>query len=116
MDSYDEVARLIETSTPDEIRGKIYNFKDMREYFERNNVAAPIPSLTRVIDRLSSAVHTPSNAMWKLTPGRNSPDKYKGREFIYDNENKAREDARAILGTVTMVEYVGDGPMKSTPS
>ena len=50
----------------------------------------------------------PPNVMWKLTPGRNSPEEYKGREFIYDSENNARQDAKSIRGTVTMVEYVGD--------
>lgn len=87
------------------------NFIYRREWFMETGRAHAAASLGRAISRLQETVNIPSNAKWLVTPGRHSPEEYRGRVFIHDSYEKAREDAEAICGKVSMAEYVGDGEL-----
>ena len=87
------------------------NFIYRRERYMKTGRVHAADSLGRAISRLEQTVNLPSNAKWLVTPGRNSPEEYKGRVFIYDSYEKAKEDAEAICGKVSMAEYVGDGEL-----
>lgn len=114
-----ELDDLIETGSNDELLRKLHTFRQIRRVFLEQNPDTErgcIKSITRVIDRLSEVVRRPPNSLWMITPGWQSPEEYRGRKFIYTSEDQAREDAERILGTVSLVELVGDGDMPSTTS
>lgn len=69
-------------------------------------------SLSRIIEEIERQFgRLPPNAKWLITTGMHSPEQYKGRVFIYDSFAQARQDNDALVGKVTMAEYVGDGSM-----
>lgn len=107
----ESVRHMVRTYPRNEMGARLAEYIYRRDDFKaRKNKANE--SLSRIIAEIEKRFgKIPSNAKWIITTGMHSPKQYQGRVFIYDSFAQARRDNDALVGKLTMAEYVGDGDL-----